>query len=46
MREVVRGMQAKEAGYTETLSGAGKIMWPFFQVHGHQGAMVGDKAEG
>lgn len=42
MREIVYGMQAKEAGYPQTLSGARKIMQPFSQVHGHQ-AMVGDR---
>lgn len=43
MREIVYGMQAKEAGYPQTLSGARKIMRPFFQVHGHQVIMVGDR---
>lgn len=46
MREIVCGMQAKEAGHHQTLSGARKIMRPFPQVHGHQVEMVGDKTEG
>lgn len=44
-REIVCGMQAKEAGCPQTLSGARKIMRPFPQVHGHQVEMVGDKTE-
>lgn len=45
MREIVCGMQAKEAGHPSTLNGTRKIMQPFFHVHGHQVGMVGDRTE-